>query len=851
MTSNFLVVFSSFLLISCLGGGSGDSQKEPPKESYSIKYNYPANTLLPGDGVVQVFPESAYCLNENNKKIADNELCPGIDQVDLSQAPTRPYKSPAGPLEVITPNATTLSVIAQIEEGIHWPTIADASRRSKLAPLVVCSDGYSLNFRGDCVEQGFAYSYGQWPSNTLSSCSGTQVVTRTYICIDEVSGISVDYFFCSNYGLVPDINRTYSSPTGTSTMTGTGGDVLNITCQEGKTASDVGNGTIVNSVASCGMQRHLASPTDLTCTPNAYIADQIIYPENNMLIGEGARVVTATGFSQCRSSHDNSLVDISLCSGISVSHLTETQLSPAGDIPEINIYGDSLIYHVAQGGTKISPDTAITVNSCGTSRNKQGNACFENTYTASQFSFPLNDMTPGQGSRVVNATTFNLCTRDHDSTVVDNSFCSMPSSIPTETQLSPSGDLFIEIQNAVNGGVYLAVEEGFDYFNLTDQEKNDLYDPLLVCNEGFEKTNGLCGTGAKTMASFQGGVNFSCYIDENSDVNCIGSNTTKQIGWDSSEIVSHIPMKVDLPNKVKKISTGTGHACAILITKELYCWGGNSSGQVGNGETEASRLPVKVLENVIDVNANTASTCAIVSTDSEIMGAPYCWGYNITGQLGVGNKTDRSIPTPVNGGFTAKKIDLGAGFGCLIDSSDQLRCWGSNSNGQLGDGTTIEKLSPNLVSSLVNVSEIRLGGSHLCALSNNNFYCWGKNTNGQIGDGTKTGVLTPKLSTVGAVKDFITGADHTCAIKTSDDNVYCWGRNSNNQVGDGATIDVTAPFNTLVTATSLGRTNNGTCAFMPTGNPFCWGNNGGGSLGIDPAITRQPTPIKASFVEEI
>jgi len=134
-----------------------------------------------------------------------------------------------------------------------------------------------------------------------------------------------------------------------------------------------------------------------------------------------------------------------------------------------------------------------------------------------------------------------------------------------------------------------------------------------------------------------------------------------------------------------------------------------------------------------------------------------CWGYNSSGQLGNGNSgstANSSIPVAVNGLGPVKSISAGTFHTCAILSDDSLKCWGGNGDGQLGNGSSIDALTPVSVSGLSQVKAISAGSFHTCALlSNQRAKCWGKNDNGQLGNGSSgTDNATPdnvlNLSTI-------------------------------------------------------------------------------------------------------
>ena len=184
----------------------------------------------------------------------------------------------------------------------------------------------------------------------------------------------------------------------------------------------------------------------------------------------------------------------------------------------------------------------------------------------------------------------------------------------------------------------------------------------------------------------------------------------------------------------------------------LYCVGANDRGQLGNGSTTdipfvpyPSTLAATGLTDARIVDAGGDSTCAVVGA-SDV----WCWGGNGRGQLGDGTTTDRTLPTRVAGLSDVVSLSVGTDHACAAGGSGVLRCWGANTSGQLGDSTTIDHPSPTVVSGLTNVTSVTAGAGSTCAIGDRGtakqqVFCWGRNDWGQVGDGTTTERREPTL----------------------------------------------------------------------------------------------------------
>lgn len=349
------------------------------------------------------------------------------------------------------------------------------------------------------------------------------------------------------------------------------------------------------------------------------------------------------------------------------------------------------------------------------------------------------------------------------------------------------------------------------------------------------------GIGLK-VTHISAGPAHTCAVTTAGAVKCWGVNMSGQLGNGTTDS-SMLPVSVSgLATGVSTVYTGMDHTCALTTAGSVKCWGQNNSGQLGNNSTGDSGYPVQVsglTSGVSQLSAGGTSNCVVTTA-----GAARCWGANGSGQLGNNSTSNSSVPVSVEGMQSGvSSIFAGSGsHACAVISGGGVKCWGSNGAGQLGNNSTVGSLLPVYASGLGSgVATLALGDEHTCAVtSSGGVKCWGANWSGQLGDssGTSRKVPVDVAGLTSGVSRVSAGMSHTCAV-TSSGGAKCWGDNTFGQLGNNTLDESRMPVNVSGLSTGVTNISSGgghTCALTGSGDAMCWGGNGQGQLGNNTTV---------------
>jgi len=284
------------------------------------------------------------------------------------------------------------------------------------------------------------------------------------------------------------------------------------------------------------------------------------------------------------------------------------------------------------------------------------------------------------------------------------------------------------------------------------------------------------------------GVAHSCALKTDGSVWCFGASNVGQLGQGSTA-PSSVPLRVPLQSKVVQLSSEANTVCVVQGSGELWCWGRNWEGNIGLSDTHPG------VDQLSPIRSGTASDWKVVGTGDghtcgvRGVGLLFGWGRNTAANLGLGQTNDqqRRSATQIGTDQDWQSVVSGQDSSCGLrgpSGTGDLFCWGGNAFGNLGLGDTTQRLVPTQVVAGRVWTQIAIDTFHGCGIdSGQNLYCWGRGIEGQLATGALDAVLTPALIGTGYAQVAV-GRMSTCAV-TSDARVLCSGENANGQLGLG------------------------------------------------------------------
>lgn len=331
-----------------------------------------------------------------------------------------------------------------------------------------------------------------------------------------------------------------------------------------------------------------------------------------------------------------------------------------------------------------------------------------------------------------------------------------------------------------------------------------------------------------------------------------GDNSFGQIG-DGTKLDKQRPVET-LATDIIAVSTGKQHSIAVQRNGLMLVWGRNTNGQLGFGSKDNyyhfTPTTLKTLDHIKEVAAGWFHSLAL-----EEDGTVWSWGGNYKGQLGDGSLEERSLPVQVKGPqgvsrFLENIVKIGAGsdFSVALDRSGKVWQWGRDT------------LLPEQVPELENIIDIATGAWHTLALkSDGTVWSWGYNWSGQLGIGVweyEHG-YTPnneyndvlQVQNLSGIVAIAAGNDHSLAL-TSKGTIFAWGDNEHGQIGTTINRNKYWPIKipSIEGIIAIGAGEYSTFAIKNNKTVWGWGDNSFGQLGIG-SLESKNTPQQISTLD--
>jgi alpha-tubulin suppressor-like RCC1 family protein len=269
----------------------------------------------------------------------------------------------------------------------------------------------------------------------------------------------------------------------------------------------------------------------------------------------------------------------------------------------------------------------------------------------------------------------------------------------------------------------------------------DNMDGQLGTGDMTDRTTPTLSMAMGAWTEIEGGVigDHTCFM-EGTALSCMGQNDYGQLG--AGDMTSRTSPFV-VPGTWAEVGMGHHDTCGIRTDGTLWCWGQNLHGQLGDGMSgtmnRTSPGQVGTMTGWTDVEIGDHHVCAVRA------GELWCWGFDADGQVGDGLTADVLVPTRIGTATNWRDVAAGLAHSCGVRTDGTLWCWGRNASGQLGLGTTgADRLTPVQVGTATDWIEVQAGETYTCGLRmGNRLFCWGSNALGELAQGDRTARSSP------------------------------------------------------------------------------------------------------------
>lgn len=291
---------------------------------------------------------------------------------------------------------------------------------------------------------------------------------------------------------------------------------------------------------------------------------------------------------------------------------------------------------------------------------------------------------------------------------------------PTPQLLNPDNP-FIFVADALNGLMVLDAQgQAMKVASVTSLKSGAATSAVAGLSDGMRQ---VCGNESASYA-----------LDASRQVWSWGNNFQGQLGRPSNEVLSQAPARIDTLSKIVSVVTGKNHALALSDRGEVWAWGANGAGQLGQGHLNSLTEPTRIRINapIRSIAAGDTHSLAL-----DVDGHLYAWGSNNCGQLGPLQNSKKiawsPFPVRVPLGFKLMQADAGMHYTVALTEQGEVYAWGWNSFGQLGGSDSKITNQPTKIAGISRIEQISAGAFHALALNSNGLYAWGDNRNSACG----------------------------------------------------------------------------------------------------------------------
>ncbi len=291
---------------------------------------------------------------------------------------------------------------------------------------------------------------------------------------------------------------------------------------------------------------------------------------------------------------------------------------------------------------------------------------------------------------------------------------------PTPQLLNPDTP-FIFVADALNGLIVLDAQgQVIKVASVTSLKSGAASSVVSGLSDGMQQ---VCGNEGASYA-----------VNASGNIWSWGNNFQGQLGRSSKQALSQSPEKIETLTKIISVAPGKNHTLALTNKGEVWAWGANGAGQLGQGHLNSLAEPTRVRINA-PIHSIAAGDTHSLALDTN--GNLYAWGSNNCGQLGPLQSSKKigwsPFPVRVPLGFKLKQADAGMHYTVGLSDQGEVYAWGWNSFGQLGGSTSKMTSKPTKISGIAQVERISAGAFHALALNSTGLYAWGDNRNSACG----------------------------------------------------------------------------------------------------------------------